>query len=69
MEEKLKERIDLEKLETAIEKGEEFEEKEKKIDIFFNGSDVVVIKIISYVITEKFAEENEEKLKELGILK
>lgn len=69
MDGKLKEIIDLQNLAAAIERGEEFEEKDKRVEISFNGTDVVVTKTISYVITEKFAEENETKLKKLGILK
>lgn len=69
MRDRLKNRIDAENLAKAIEKGEEFLEKEKKVEISFDGSDIVVTKIISYAITEDFVEENEEKLKKLGILK
>ena len=69
MEGKLKDRIDLENLAVALERGEEFQKKGKRIGISFNGTDVVVTQTTSYIITEKFAEENEEKLIKLGILK
>lgn len=65
----LKDRIDAENLAKAIERGEEFLEKDKKVEISFDGTAIVVTKIISYAITEEFVEENEEKLKKLGILK
>ncbi len=32
-------------------------------------SEIVITKIVSYAITEEFVEENEKKLKKLGILK
>lgn len=65
----LKDRIDAENLAKAVEKGEEFLEKDKKVEISFDGSEIVITKIISYAITEEFVEENEKKLKKLGILK
>ncbi|MHD0316695.1 MULTISPECIES: hypothetical protein [Fusobacterium] len=65
----LKDRIDAENLARAVEKGEEFLEKDKKVEISFDGTAIVVTKTISYTITEEFVEENEEKLKKLGILK
>lgn len=65
----LKDRIDAENLAKAVERGEEFLEKDKKVEISFDGTAIVVTKIISYAITEEFVEENEEKLKKLGILK
>lgn len=65
----LKDRIDAENLARAVEKGEEFLEKDKKVEISFDGTAIVVTKTISYAITEEFVEENEEKLKKLGILK
>lgn len=65
----LKDRIDAENLARAVEKGEEFLEKDKKVEISFDGAAIVVTKTISYAITEEFVEENEEKLKKLGILK
>lgn len=65
----LKDRIDAENLAKAVEMGEEFLEKDKKVEIYFDGSEIVITKIISYAITEEFVEENEKKLKKLGILK
>jgi len=64
-----KDRIDAENLAKAVEMGEEFLEKDKKVEISFDGSEIVITKIISYAITEEFVEENEKKLKKLGILK
>lgn len=66
---RLKDRIDAENLAKAVERGEEFLEKDKKIEISFDGTAIVVTKTISYAITEEFVEENEEKLKKLNILK
>lgn len=65
----LKDRIDAENLARAVEKGEEFLEKDKKVEISFDGTAIVVTKTVAYAITEEFVEENEEKLKKLGILK
>ena len=65
----LKDRIDAENLAKAVERGEEFLEKDKKVEISFDGTAIVVTKITSYAITKEFVEENEEKLKKLGILK
>lgn len=65
----LKDRIDAENLAKAVKRGEEFLEKDKKVEISFDGTAIVVTKTISYAITEEFVEENEEKLKKLGILK
>lgn len=66
---RLKDRIDAENLAKAVERGEEFLEKDKKIEISFDGTAIVVTKTISYAITEEFVEENEKKLKKLNILK
>eukprot|EP00766_Chilomastix_caulleryi_P001603 gnl/Chilomastix_caulleri/2577.p1 GENE.gnl/Chilomastix_caulleri/2577~~gnl/Chilomastix_caulleri/2577.p1 ORF type:complete len:93 (+),score=18.32 gnl/Chilomastix_caulleri/2577:37-315(+) len=52
----LKDRIDAENLARAVEKGEEFLEKDKKVEISFDGTAIVVTKTISYTITEEFAE-------------
>ena len=63
-------RIDLEKLVDILKEGkEEFKEKEKKVEITFNGYDAEIVKSISYVVNDRFIDGNKEKLIKLGVLK
>lgn len=63
-------RVDLERLADILKEGkEEFKEKEKKVEITFNGYDAEIVKTISYVVNDRFIDENKEKLLKLGVLK
>ncbi|GAA6326134.1 hypothetical protein [Fusobacterium ulcerans] len=66
----LKKGFDIGELAKVIENGEHFKNVERKVEFIYSGKELPVIqKTVSYIITDKFIEENMEKLLKFNIIK
>ena len=70
MKRNFKEGFDIEALAKVIEKGETFDDVQRKVEFVYSGKALPVIqKVVSYIITDEFIEANMEKLLKYNIIK